>query len=151
MDRINEKFQQFLSGKNFVLKKQETDYSWIYQGKLQITEFHMVDFAIQLDDFAIQLDKEDKEAIYQIVFTNIAYCRNLKEYSEWVTLINELNVEQAGSYYFCIDNDGKVFLRHIGIVKDDLEQLFRILTSAGEVIRQASQKIEHQFGVTVIL
>ena len=70
MDRINEKFQQFLSGKNFVLKKQETDHSWIYQGKLQITEFHMV-------DFAIQLDKEDKEAIYQIVFTNIAYCRNL--------------------------------------------------------------------------
>lgn len=144
MDQINEKFQQFLSGKNFVLKKQETDQSWIYQGKLQINEFHMV-------DFAIQLDKEDKEAIYQIVFTNITYCRNLEEYSEWVTLINELNVEQAGSYCFCIDNDGKVFLRHIGIVKNDLEQLFRILTSAGEVIRQASQKIEHQFGVTVIL
>lgn len=144
MDQINEKFQQFLSGKNFVLKKQETDQSWIYQGKLQINEFHMV-------DFAIQLDKEDKEAIYQIVFTNIAYCRNLKEYSEWVTLINELNVEQAGSYYFCLDSEGKVFLRHIGIVKNDLEQLFRILTSAGEVIRQASQKIEHQFGVTVIL
>ena len=144
MDQINDKFQQFLSGKNFVLKKQETDHSWIYQGKLQITEFHMV-------DFAIQLDKEDKEAIYQIVFTNIAYCRNLEEYSEWVTLINELNIEQAGSYYFCIDNDGKVFLRHIGIVKNDLEQLFRILTSAGEVIRQASQKIEHQFGVKVIL
>ena len=144
MDQINEKFQQFLSGKNFVLKKQETDQSWIYQGKLQINEFHMV-------DFAIQLDKEDKEAIYQIVFTNIAYCRNLEERSKWESLVNELNVEQAGSYYFCIDNDGKVFLRHIGIVKDDLEQLFRILTSAGEVIRQASQKIEHQFGVTVIL
>lgn len=144
VDQINEKFQQFLSGKNFVLKKQETDQSWIYQGKLQINEFHMV-------DFAIQLDKEDKEAIYQIVFTNIAYCRNLEERSKWESLVNELNVEQAGSYYFCIDNDGKVFLRHIGIVKDDLEQLFRILTSAGEVIRQASQKIEHQFGVTVIL
>lgn len=144
VDQINEKFQQFLSEKNFVLKKQETDQSWIYQGKLQINEFHMV-------DFAIQLDKEDKEAIYQIVFTNIAYCRNLEERSKWESLVNELNVEQAGSYYFCIDNDGKVFLRHIGIVKDDLEQLFRILTSAGEVIRQASQKIEHQFGVTVIL
>ena len=144
MDQINDKFQQFLSEKNFVLKKQETDQSWIYQGKLQINEFHMV-------DFAIQLDKEDKEAIYQIVFTNIAYCRNLEERSKWESLVNELNVEQAGSYYFCIDNDGKVFLRHIGIVKDDLEQLFRILTSAGEVIRQASQKIEHQFGVTVIL
>lgn len=144
VDQINEKFQQFLSGKNFVLKKQETDQSWIYQGKLQINEFHMV-------DFAIQLDKEDKETIYQIVFTNIAYCRNLEERSKWESLVNELNVEQAGSYYFCIDNDGKVFLRHIGIVKDDLEQLFRILTSAGEVIRQASQKIEHQFGVTVIL
>lgn len=144
VDQINDKFQQFLSEKNFVLKKQETDQSWIYQGKLQINEFHMV-------DFAIQLDKEDKEAIYQIVFTNIAYCRNLEERSKWESLVNELNVEQAGSYYFCIDNDGKVFLRHIGIVKDDLEQLFRILTSAGEVIRQASQKIEHQFGVTVIL
>lgn len=144
VDQINDKFQQFLSEKNFVLKKQETDQSWIYQGKLQINEFHMV-------DFAIQLDKEDKEAIYQIVFTNIAYCRNLEERSKWESLVNELNVEQAGSYYFCIDNDGKVFLRHIGIVKDDLEQLFRILTSAGEVIRQASQKIEHQFCVTVIL
>ena len=144
VDQINDKFQQFLSEKNFVLKKQETDQSWIYQGKLQINEFHMV-------DFAIQLDKEDKEAIYQIVFTNIAYCRNLEERSKWESLVNELNVEQAGSYYFCIDNDGKVFLRHIGIVKDDLEQLFRILNSAGEVIRQASQKIEHQFGVTVIL
>ncbi len=144
VDQINDKFQQFLSEKNFVLKKQETDQSWIYQGKLQINEFHVV-------DFAIQLDKEDKEAIYQIVFTNIAYCRNLEERSKWESLVNELNVGQAGSYYFCIDNDGKVFLRHIGIVKDDLEQLFRILTSAGEVIRQASQKIEHQFGVTVIL
>ncbi|WP_368396818.1 hypothetical protein [Streptococcus oralis] len=144
MDQINDKFQQFLSEKNFVLKKQETDQSWIYQGKLQINEFHVV-------DFAIQLDKEDKEAIYQIVFTNIAYCRNLEERSKWESLVNELNVGQSGSYYFCIDNDGKVFLRHIGIVKDDLEQLFRILTSAGEVIRQASQKIEHQFGVTVIL
>ena len=144
IDQINEKFQRFLDGKKFALKKQETDQSWIYQGKLQINEFHMV-------DFAIQLDKEDKEAIYQIVFTNIAYCRNLEERSKWESLVNELNVEQAGSYYFCIDNDGKVFLRHIGIVKDDLEQLFRILTSAGEVIRQASQKIEHQFGVTVIL
>lgn len=144
VDQINEKFQRFLDGKKFALKKQETDQSWIYQGKLQINEFHMV-------DFAIQLDKEDKEAIYQIVFTNIAYCRNLEERSKWESLVNELNVEQAGSYYFCIDNDGKVFLRHISIVKNDLEQLFRILTSAGEVIRQASQKIEHQFGVTVIL
>ncbi|SUN40373.1 Uncharacterised protein [Streptococcus constellatus] len=47
-------FNSSYLGKNFVLKKQETDHSWIYQGKLQITEFHMV-------DFAIQLDKEDNQ------------------------------------------------------------------------------------------
>lgn len=144
MDKVNEKFQKFLTEKQFALKQQEIERCWIYQGKLRLSEFHVV-------DFAIQLDKEEQQAIYQIVYTNIAYCRNMEERSKWETLINELNLYHAGSYYFCIDPDGKVFLRHVGIVKEDFEELFRILTSAGGVIRQVLPKIEDQFGVTVVI
>lgn len=144
MDKVNEKFQKFLTEKQFALKQQEIERCWIYQGKLRLSEFHVV-------DFAIQLDKEEQQAIYQIVYTNIAYCRNMEERSKWETLINESNLYHAGSYYFCIDPDGKVFLRHVGIVKEDFEELFRILTSAGGVIRQVLPKIEDQFGVTVVI
>lgn len=142
MGRINEAFQRFLEQKNFRLKAIEQETEWVYRGRLQLTEYHIV-------DFSVTMQKEEESAIYQIVYNNVAFCKRREELAKWLQVINEINQYSAGIYYFCIDENGQVFARHIGRVSQDFDDLYLMIASGGMIISQTVKELEDRLQVSV--
>lgn len=131
---INEKFQDFLNQKSFFLKQTPYSEGYLYQGSLELSEEKLVNFVVSLQS------EGDGEGLYQIVYHHIAHCNDSEQRLSYLELLNHLNCYSAGAYYFCLDDEGQVFARHIGRTTDDFEELFAILISGGTVIHDAMEK-----------
>lgn len=130
MNQVNEQFQALLKEKNFPMKVSEGSDGMTYQGKLAVTEGHLV-------DFAVFLSKGEDETIGQIVFNNVAYMDKESDKSLWLEAINQLNLDQGLYYYFALDHDNRVFARYVTKITSDVENLFQILIKGSRVVRQA--------------
>ena len=46
MEKINQEFQQLLMKNDFPMKVGFENGQWLYRGKLEITDYHILDFAV---------------------------------------------------------------------------------------------------------
>lgn len=138
MDRLNREFQAILAQKNFAMKTEEKEHEWLYHGKLFITEKHIV-------HFSVSLSKSEESSFGQIVFRNIAFIGNVPNRSEFLELINEINVEYGMFYYFCVDKENNIFARYVNEVAHDLEQFFHVLVQGPVLLKEVLPRLREKF------
>ncbi|MCU9533790.1 hypothetical protein [Streptococcus sp. CSL10205-OR2] len=144
MDKINERFQNLLKEKSFPMKVIEESDAFIYKGRFSITDVHTI-------DFAVSLSKGDNRSVAQVVFQNIAYCKNKEEENKWLSFLNQLNREQGIYYYFSMDENQRVFMRYVCEISQDLENLFNVLVQGPYLIKTIMPQIESEFGPFIVL
>lgn len=135
MDKINRSFQDLLTTKNFNMKITDDAERFIYQGKLDIGGGKIV-------DFAATLTKNDILSIGQIVYNNIAYCTDFRQRPIWLEIINELNLKHGLYYYLGMEESGRIFLRHTGLVAQDIVPFFNMLVSGSEITGEILYQME---------
>lgn len=130
MSDLNQRFQELLERKGFPLKVKEEEEAVIYKGRLLIFEEHQV-------HFALSISKGESECIAQIVFNNLAYVPNADERTLWMEGLNILNLQHGLYYYFALDDENRIFARHVTRVSGDLEDLFYILSKGGYIVERS--------------
>ena len=120
MDAMNRNFQLLLENKNFPMQIVEEDEQFIYKGRLSVTKDYVVDFATP----------------GQIIFNNVAYMNDGETREQWLEWINTLNLHHGLYYYFALEQDGRLFARHVTEVFH-VEDFFNVLSKGGHVIRHA--------------
>lgn len=144
MDRINQRFQDELALKRFDMAAIEGEQDWIYKGRFAYRDLHII-------DFAVSLTKNETKSFGQIVFNNIAYCRQTDSRLEWLDLINRLNQEQTIFYSVCLSEDNSVFMRYVTEVSDDLPNFVNILIQGPTLVSNLLKEIEDHFGTFLVL
>ncbi|MBJ8325285.1 hypothetical protein [Streptococcus pacificus] len=139
MDKVNESFQRTLAKKQFFLKIVEKPSEWHYKGKFSVSEKHLI-------DFGISITKGQSKGIGQIIYQNIAYCSDKDSRLEWLEFINNLNRQLGIYYYFCLEDNGYVYMRHIRDVTTELEDFFNTIIQAPSLIRKVLVMFEERFG-----
>lgn len=130
MSDLNQRFQELLEAKGFPLKVREEEEAVVYKGRLLIFEDHQV-------EFALSISKGESECICQIVFNHLAYLPHRDERSLWLEGINALNLQHGLYYYFALDEESRVFARHVTRVSGDIEDLFYILSKGGYIVERS--------------
>ncbi|MCU9533648.1 hypothetical protein [Streptococcus sp. CSL10205-OR2] len=139
MDKVNESFQRTLAKKQFFLKIIEKPSEWHYKGKFAVSEKHMI-------DFGVSITKGQSKGIGQIIYQNLAYCPDKESRLAWLEFINDLNRQLGIYYYFCLDEDGYVYMRHFRDVTTELEDFFNTIIQAPNLIRKVLVMFEERFG-----
>lgn len=139
MDKINKEFQALLDKKHFKLKTVDETERIIYQGRLDIGGNRIL-------DFGASLTKSDILSIGQIVYNNIGICQSPDQRADWLELINQINLEYGLYYYLGMENDGRIFLRHTGLVAQDILPFFNMMISGSEIASQILDRIEDKRG-----
>ena len=127
MDAMNRNFQLLLENKNFPMQIVEEDEQFIFKGRLSVTEDYVV-------DFAVSLLKSDDHTPGQIIFNNVAYMNDGETREQWLEWINTFNLHHGLYYYFALEQDGRLFARHVTEVFH-VEDFFNVLSKGGHVIR----------------
>ena len=144
MERLNQEFQQLLIKNDFPMKVNFENGQWIYKGKLEVTDYHILDFVVAFS----QIGERDG-VVCQILFNNVAYCKSYEKRGEWLDFLNQLNVEMGLYYYLCLENDGRIFARYITEVYQDVETVYNVLNAGVNVMIHVLEKIESKFGPIV--
>lgn len=144
MERLNKEFQQLLIKNDFPMKVSFENDQWLYKGKLEVTDYHILDFVVAFS----QVGERDG-AVCQILFNNVAYCKSYEKRGEWLDFLNQLNVEMGLYYYLCLENDGRIFARYITEVYQDVEMVYNVLNAGVNVMIHVLEKIESKFGPIV--
>lgn len=144
MERLNKEFQQLLIKNDFPMKVSFENGQWLYKGKLEVTDYHILDFVVAFS----QVGERDG-AVCQILFNNVAYCKSYEKRGEWLDFLNQLNVEMGLYYYLCLENDGRIFARYIIEVYQDVEMVYNVLNAGVNVMIHVLEKIESKFGPIV--
>ncbi len=129
MDKINKSFQDLLNRKQFTLKIIDEPERVVYQGQLDAGNGQII-------DFGATLTKSDILSIGQIVYNNIAYCSDDSQRPFWLETINQINLEHGLYYYLGMEKNGRIFLRHTGLVAQDIIPFFNMLVSGSEITSQ---------------
>lgn len=129
MDYINNTFQDLMVEHDLILKATEREKEWQYEGRIALNPHDHI-------PFAVLLSKSDDTAIGQILFQNLfVFDRDFYDETQVLRTINDLNLKNGAYYYFCLDTNRKVFMRHVGDVSGDVRSFFRIL-QAGPILIQ---------------
>ena len=144
MERLNQEFQPLLIKNDFPMKVSFENGQWLYKGKLEVTDYHILDFAVAFSQVG-----ESDGAVCQILFNNVAYCKSYEKRGEWLDFLNQLNVEMGLYYYLCLENDGRIFARYITEVYQDVETVYNVLNAGVNVMIHVLEKIESKFGPIV--
>ncbi|MDO4432260.1 MAG: hypothetical protein Q4B80_02960 [Aerococcaceae bacterium] len=143
MDRINEAFQEILSSRGFPMKTEAKERHYEYKSRFELEETHYI-------SIHVMLTKGEESSVGQIVFEDIAYCRNNAERAAWLEVINELNNSDGVYYYFCLSEDNRVFMRYVTEVTQNIESYFNILLQGPYLIQRIMPKLEEKFGPFVV-
>lgn len=144
MEKLNQEFQHLLMKNDFPMKVSFENGQWLYKGKLEMTDYHILDFAVSFTQVG-----ETDGAVCQIVFNNVAYCKSYEKRGEWLAFLNQLNLEMGLYYYLCLENDGRIFARYVTEVHQDVQMVYDVLNTGANVMMHIIEKIESKFGPIV--
>lgn len=144
LEKLNQDFQQLLVQNDFPMKVSFNDNQWLYQGKLEISDYHILDFAISFRKIGML-----EGAICQIIFNNVGFCKSYEKRGEWLEFLNQLNVEMGLYYYLGLENDGRIFARHIMKVHHDVQMIYDLLNEGANVMVYVIEQMEEKFGPIV--
>lgn len=105
MDLLNRTFYKLLMKHDIFLNREELFDQYRYTGKIAIDDNNCV-------LFTVSLSKGDEQGIIQIVYKDLYRCINHNDYNLWLEKINRLNLKNGIYYYFCISDNGDVYMRY---------------------------------------
>lgn len=143
MTRIYDTLKEQLHQNGLHMKEEEQNEAWVFKGRLAVSEHHMVDFAVLLS--------KEEPATYQVVFNNVAYCKDYNQQATYLGCINEFNAQQGVYYYLALDTDGRIFARHVHLVEQDVSQCVQTLLTGVNFVRQAVAYFNDKFGEFVVV
>lgn len=138
MTQIYDTFKELLHQNGLHMKEGEQNDAWVFKGRLAVSDHHMVDFAVLLS--------KQEPSTYQVVFNNVAYCKDYNQQATYLEHINQFNAQQGVYYYLALDTDGRIFARHVHLVQYDVEYCVQILLTGVNVVRQAVSYFTKTFG-----
>lgn len=145
MTAIQDRWEQILEIHQMPLKKETGEGEALYQGRVALTTYHVIDFGIAITDTT-------GNARCQIVYNNIAYYKPSTSYQAFLEAINRLNVELGTYYYFALDNDGRVFARYVvDVTEDTIDHLYDLLVLGSRLVKQAVMRLSNTYGTYVKL
>lgn len=135
VDKINSIFQSILDYDNFPLKMIEEETQWIYQGLLEVNENHQI-------GFIVSIGKGSEKVVGQIVYNRIASNIIPEKHHKILETINHLNNSKAVYYHFGLSNDKSMYMRHVALLTEDIENFFEVLKIGPSLIADILADIE---------
>lgn len=138
MTRIYEEFKRLLDENGLHMLEEDRGDVWVQKGRIAISTYHMVDFAVMIS--------KEIPATFQVVFNNVAYCKNYNDLPKYLEHINKFNAQNGVYYYLALDEDGRIFARHIHTVNNDVEQCVQLFLSGVSFVKEATSSFNAAFG-----
>lgn len=125
-----------LKGKNIPMQRKESNSEIIYQGRLSLSNYPLIDFALFLGEIS------ESDLVCQIAYENIASCQSESQLEMLYSFINDLNLNYALYYYFALDKNNKLFMRHVSKISNPntVSDIIEILLSGGKIVQGNIQK-----------
>lgn len=113
----------------------------IFQSGLKLKEDKVIPCSTIIQD--LPADRVN----YQITYSRIGYVSDRNKMPDILMKLNELNTVRTGYYFLAISKDGELFMRHLGIVGEDVRPLVNTFVYGGRIIRNLFPELEQIDGI----